>query len=243
MKCDEAPTVGLVADHQLESVAEKEIPFFVELDRRRHIRLQTLRDLRPEARDHELRALGSFFRSNILHIAHFACHARWDQTDPYSSAIEPPVGFSVSIQDIENIKLSLYGSPLVFLNACETGNVRPEYALFFSKQFLQCGARAVVATHCEVPDRFASAFAERFYRRFLDGEPAGLSLLATRRAFAVEGRNPLGLVYGLFGPPNIRINSRLTMRTKEQKHGESEYAAKDNTSDDGRRIDKARSIQ
>lgn len=243
MKCDVAPTVGLVADHRLESVSEREIPFFLDLDKRSHIRLRRLRDLRPNVRDQELRFVSRFFRDNSLNIAHFACHATWSEDDPYSSAIEPPVDFSVSCQDIENMGLSLQGSPLVFLNACETGNVRPEYALFFSKQFLQCGARAVVATHCEVPDRFASAFAERFYRRFLDGEPAGASLLATRRAFAVEDRNPLGLVYGLFGPPNIRLMSRLTIPKLETKDAESEYARKDDTGDNSGRVDKARTIQ
>src|SRR5205823_3843519 len=63
--------------------------------------------------------------------------------------------------------------PLVFLNACQSAGGSDDLRKTFNlpKAFIECGAAAVIATACPVPDLFAAAFARVFYEFFLRGQP------------------------------------------------------------------------
>jgi hypothetical protein len=103
--------------------------------------------------------------------------------------------------------------PLIFLNACKT-MTNPEHILqgaSFPNSFLRFGASGVVATACDIPDRFAAAFAAKFYENLLvnvGGRSPTISdaLLKTRQFFIHPPYyNPLGLVYGLYARNDLHI--------------------------------------
>src|SRR4029453_8357347 len=103
--------------------------------------------------------------------------------------------------------------PMVFLNACGTGEQSDSYEPpGFPAQWIgNLSALAVVATLCPVPDYFAHAFALKFYDFLFQAtlnsnalennrnRYVSEALLATRRHFMQEPyNNPLGLAYVLY---------------------------------------------
>jgi len=105
----------------------------------------------------------------------------------------------------------LPGNPLVFINACESGELRPEFYDGFIPYFMAKGARGVVGTECKTPAVFASEWALRFFPRFLDGEPLGDIFLELRREFHAKHGNPLGLLYSVYCNADTRIQPGLTI--------------------------------
>jgi hypothetical protein len=105
----------------------------------------------------------------------------------------------------------LPGNPLVFINACESGELRPEFYDGFIPYFMAKGARGVVGTECKTPAVFASEWALRFFPRFLDGEPLGDIFLDLRREFHTQHGNPLGLLYNVYCDADTRIQPGLTI--------------------------------
>ena len=84
----------------------------------------------------------------------------------------------------------LPGNPLVFINACESAELRPEFYDGFIPYFMAKGARGVVGTECKTPAIFASEWALRFFPRFLDGEPLGDLFLDAAPRVPHEARQP-----------------------------------------------------
>jgi len=105
----------------------------------------------------------------------------------------------------------LPGNPLVFINACESAELRPEFYDGFIPYFMAKGARGVVGTECKTPAVFATEWALRFFPRFLDGEPLGDIFLELRREFHTKHGNPLGLLYSLYCDADTRIQPGLTI--------------------------------
>jgi len=91
----------------------------------------------------------------------------------------------------------LRGSPLVFLNACESAELSPTFYDGFVPYFMAKGARGVIGTECRTPALFAATWARRFFERFLTGEPVGNLMLALRQEFLSAYGNPLGLLYAV----------------------------------------------
>jgi len=204
------PRLGLLTYGGLPSVMEKEIPFFEKLDGDGKLALFKLRSLDPEKKQEELKEFKGFW-GNALNLAHFACHAFYEDEAPDLSFVLLSDEFPISLRDMEVYGITIDGHPLIIINACETGNLNPLYTSHFAAAFLRYGARGVVATECAVPDAFAAHFVEQLYAHLLGGEPLGESLLATRRHFGETYHNPTGLLYSMYGPPSIRL-----MQTGEQ---------------------------
>jgi CHAT domain len=117
-------------------------------------------------------------------------------------------GDFVTVRDLQKLTLSLSTTaifdmhPLVFLNACETGtagNVATgEWN--FPSQFLDMGARGVVATEAPVWPGFAYDFGSAMMKSLGSSkQPVSLVLLNTRNDFLRKNRNPLGLLYSYYG--------------------------------------------
>ena len=166
-------------------------------------------------------------RHNMLH---FACHckeSRRGNTLLVSFIQDGDQEDAVRVIELETYKFLLrkgqfLQQPLVFLNACQSSGGADELRRTFNlpKVFIEHGAAAVIATACPVPDRFAAAFARKFYESFLrgrlimddeTGEKAvefmtiGEALQETRRYFLEELNNPLGLSYGLYSPAHYSL--------------------------------------
>ncbi|MEP6835584.1 MAG: CHAT domain-containing protein [Gemmatimonas sp.] len=104
---------------------------------------------------------------------------------------------------------TLPGNPLVFINACQTAQLSPEFYSGFVSYFMSKGARGVIGTECEVAAIFAVEWAKRFFERFLKGESVGALTLALRREFLKRDRNPLGLVYAVHCDGDVQIQPGL----------------------------------
>ena len=81
----------------------------------------------------------------------------------------------------------------------------------FPGGFLRFGASGVIATACDIDDRFAAAFSSKFYE-ILCKDTGGRSptvseaLLKTRQFFIKPPYyNPLGLAYGLYACNDLHI--------------------------------------
>ena len=88
---------------------------------------------------------------------------------------------------------------LAFLNACQTAE-RGESGSFF-EAFHNVGFAGMIGTEDQTVDQFANPLGLDFLEAFLNrGEPVGSALRKLR------GRVPLGLLYGTYCPPDIRVD-------------------------------------
>jgi hypothetical protein len=176
--------VGVLADPDLPSVANVELPF-----------------LKDE--------LKRFFKQE-MHIVHFACHTR----EPNSRRKEPrdeyllllSKDFAISRSDFIAQKMWFGDYPLVILNACGTRPRNPLQTCNTVQTLLKRNARGVITTECIVPDVFAAAFTRQFYPLLLCGQELGDALFEARKSLLeAPYHNPLGLLYALYAFPHTRI--------------------------------------
>jgi hypothetical protein len=214
------PSIALQTDKSLKYVMSEEIPYFEGLSRNARIHLLKLRDLDPKNKAQDSKYFASYCHSKAVQISHFACHAQYVEKPRHHSYLKLSNDFCLSLRDIRNLQLELAGYPLVFLNACETGLRNPLQTLDFVSLFLSIGARGVIVTEADIPDRFAAQFVKHFYQSFLEGEGIGHCLLETRRHFLEEYDNPLGLIYGFYGDPSLHIKRVPVQEIVDQTHQE-----------------------
>ena len=198
------PKLGLLSCEKLPGVRKTEIPFFEQLAADGKIALLRLRALEAADWQEEFKEFKNFWL-NEFDLAHFACHALFNNESPPQSYIEISNDFRITLMDMDVYGLVIDGYPLIVMNACETGNLNPLYTSYYAAAFLKYGARGVVASECTVPDAFAASFAEQLYTRLLAGECLGNSLLACRRYFLQQHNDPSGLLYSMYAPPTIRF--------------------------------------
>jgi hypothetical protein len=144
-------------------------------------------------------------------ILYFYCHAGGGRPDegPNSAYLGLGGGRQITLRDLrlragEDKRFA--GSPLVFVNACETAELSPFFYGGFMPYFTARGARGFIGTECEVPAVFAAAWARAFFDHFLAGNRSlGETFLTLRRRFLREENNLLGLLYALYCDGDIRV--------------------------------------
>ncbi|WP_316167477.1 MULTISPECIES: CHAT domain-containing protein [unclassified Bradyrhizobium] len=149
-------------------------------------------------------------------ILYFYCHAQStglnDPGGPDSSCLVLTDDKRITLGDLNldapTSKL-LRGKPLVFINACESAELSPAFYDGFVPYFMAKGARGVIGTECKTPALFATAWAKRFFERFLDGEPLGEVFLGLRQEFLKQHGNPLGLLYAVHCDGDTQIAPAL----------------------------------
>ncbi|HKQ99998.1 MAG TPA: CHAT domain-containing protein, partial [Pyrinomonadaceae bacterium] len=152
-------------------------------------------------------------RNNELteRLIYFYCHAaaKTAQDAPY---LKLGGGTKLKSSDLTNAggrSFSLTSAPLVFINACESGEMSPFFYDDFLSYFVSRGARGVIGTECKIPAVFASEWARRFFARFLPGKSLGELFLELRREFFFDHKNLLGLAYALYCDGDTQINPGL----------------------------------
>jgi hypothetical protein len=123
--------------------------------------------------------------------------------------------YEIKTETIETLfRPFFYARPFVFLNGCETGTqgARGTTDLSLPGIFLMRGARAVVATEAPIWDLFGYNFGALFLETLRQGKDAGEALLATRREFLMNSKNPLGLLYSYYGNPAVRIEHSTALK-------------------------------
>jgi CHAT domain-containing protein/tetratricopeptide (TPR) repeat protein len=130
-------------------------------------------------------------------ILHFATHALADSADPALatlvlsrwSARGEPLDGALRRYDIAQLRLN---ADLVVLSACDTAigrEVAGEGLLGLSQAFLQGGARTVVASLWQVPDRSTARLMREFYVELLDrGRSPAVALELAQRTVRAQPR-------------------------------------------------------
>ncbi len=133
-------------------------------------------------------------------VLYLYCHAEASTLDPADAKLILSDSQSVTLGQLQVYApwgRALAGHPLVFINACESGELTPTFYDGFVPYFLAKGARGVIGTETKTPGLFASEWAKAFFDDFFAGKPLGKVVLDQRRRFLAEHNNPLGLLYGI----------------------------------------------
>lgn len=151
-------------------------------------------------------------------LLHFAGHNVFLSSDPTASYIQLEGG------DFEPTYLSPFRewfrllSPLIFMNACRSGGVAPNYtrSVGWADRFLLTGAGAFVGTLWEVSDELAGLFAKHFYLALVSGDSLGEAMKQARAALRKELEDrkelddPTWLAYTLYGDPEATLSGEST---------------------------------
>lgn len=119
----------------------------------------------------------------------------------------------ITEDDLRGAEFFSEGRPIVFLNMCHSADLQPSLRSGLTRVFIDRNAVAVLGTECPITSVFADMFAERVLGALLCGATIGAALLEARRHFQTE-RNPLGLLYTLYGHEDARVTEQ-PMRAKE----------------------------
>jgi CHAT domain-containing protein len=95
---------------------------------------------------------------------------------------------------------------LVFINACRSAGVIPEYTqmMGWAQQFMAAGAGAFVGTLWAVRSEAACAFAEAFYHALTSGSPLGEAARTARIDASRNSSDATWLAYTVYGDPTAR---------------------------------------
>jgi hypothetical protein len=147
-------------------------------------------------------------------VLYLYCHAETNENDTDDSKLLLSGSERVTLADLEVFaptRDQLTGRPLVFINACESGELAPIFYAGFVSYFLAKGARGVIGTECRTPGLFASEWAKAFFDGLFAGRTLGDVVLELRRRFLAEYANPLGLLYGVHCDTDTVVAPALTV--------------------------------
>jgi len=145
-----------------------------------------------------------------LRLIHYSGHAEEGCLDPGENNFLKPGMIT------ENLGITLPSQPLVFLNACSSGKLPPNWNKIdnLATEFLACGAAACIVTCFDVFEKTAIFFSNRFYEYFIDQKlEAGNALKLTIKDLAQvdkkNGYNPVyditRYAYCLYGDPTVKF--------------------------------------
>ena len=166
-------------------------------------------------------------------VFYFCCHATGvgedtvvDKSDAFLKLTDKtPIRAADMAQWLTNTTFS--ARPIVFLNACQTGQMNFIFHQGFAPVFLRCGAGSVVGTQTEIPPLFASRFAQQFFCAFLSGQGrVGDILFRLRRRYADEYRNPLALLYSVYHGADVYMQKPLNRLGSIQACDDADMSSK-----------------
>lgn len=146
-------------------------------------------------------------------IHHFSCHS--DRRARSHSlilkaaghtSIRVPVSEFNGAMAIANKIAPKYSRPFAFLNACATNSPSTESLATWTDALLWAGYRGVIGTEAAAPDIFASMFSRVFYGEMIARRTVGQALQHAKWKMLKRWKNPMGLLYTLFGNPDLRIS-------------------------------------
>ena len=153
-----------------------------------------------------------------VQVHHFACHCdtRKPLDDDYTLRLSTRRGRArdVSLGELRSAyrerlaidRESRRHRGIVILNACASSHTDPLTAASFAQWFVASGHRAFIGTETDVPDGVAAGFAGAFYGRLLEAHrPLGEAVVWARRDLLRDFRNPLGLLYVVYGDTDLIV--------------------------------------
>jgi hypothetical protein len=173
------------------------------------------------------------------HIQYFACHCdtRHRNSDDYALLLAHQRGWwaqrtTVTLGALYRAfgafarRTSTGTLPLIFLNACGGARINPSSVSSFPLFFLENQNCCVIATETPVQDDFAACFAREFYAQFIRVPSCGEALYRARWRLLKDKRNPQGILYSMYGNPDLRLR-RLRTIDRADTSLESSVAASD----------------
>jgi anti-anti-sigma factor len=150
------------------------------------------------------------FEEGKFDVLHVACHGNFaGRAAADASALLLEDGTLRAADLAPRLAFALRGTaPLVFLNACQTGQVG--YSLTrlggWGAELIRLGCGAFVGTQWRVTDQVAVEVARAFYQQLVEGVPIAGALRAARDlARARFPQDPTWLAYTCFADPNARV--------------------------------------
>jgi hypothetical protein len=150
------------------------------------------------------------FEEGGFDVLHVACHGSFaGRAAADASALLLEDGTLRAADLAPRLAAALRGAaPLVFLNACQTGQVG--YSLTrlggWGAELIRLGCGAFVGTQWRVTDQVAVEVAREFYRQLVVGAPVAGALRAARdHARARFPQDPTWLAYTCFADPNASV--------------------------------------
>jgi hypothetical protein len=135
---------------------------------------------------------------------HFSTHATFKDTSPDLSTIALESGDHLFPHHLSGEAAALgKRKPLVFLNACSSGQTGLSLTSVggWTAQFLAAGAGACIGALWPIYDSRARTFARTFYRELIDGKTVGEAVRIARKGIKSED-NPTWLAYTAFADPS-----------------------------------------
>jgi hypothetical protein len=156
-------------------------------------------------------------RESLERILYFYCHGRGtgpDITkpiDPHLILVDGEIKAS-DFEDWADGDKPLPTKPLIFINACQGGQMQTMFYQSFAVTLMKQGAVGLIGAQIDVPAVFAAEYAERVFRAFLaeSKEPVRMGPLLQKvsRSMWDDHKNPLGLIYSLYRGVNCFIDWR-----------------------------------
>ncbi|WP_406358524.1 hypothetical protein [Streptomyces sp. NBC_00658] len=141
-----------------------------------------------------------FFTDQILY---FGCHGTGitHATGPGQSYLkltdQDPIRATDFIAWLNQTPLR--SNPLVFINACQGGQMSSLFYTAFGRELLTRGANCLLGPHVDIPPLFAREYAREFFDKMLHKDVrAGDIVREIVRDSAVKRKNPLSLVVALY---------------------------------------------
>ena len=149
-------------------------------------------------------------------MIHLACHNRFSETDGSTIVFDDGPWQPTDLTEAGVARTLAGAGPLVFLNACRSAGEVGWFSQMngWAQAFVKAGAGAFVGSLWAVRSSSARAFAETFYRQFVDeAQPLGTASLEARKAIADDDGDPTWLAYTIYGNPAAKV------ATKERNPG------------------------
>lgn len=97
--------------------------------------------------------------------------------------------------------------PLVFVAACQGGQLHSVFYPVFGKHLLDRGARTLIGPQIDVPRTFAKEYATRLFTAFLQPHTRlGDAMRELTRRFMDDHHNPLGLIFSLYRGIDVHLS-------------------------------------
>jgi hypothetical protein len=152
--------------------------------------------------------------NHLERIIYFYCHGTGAKDEARINLGEAKLSLTegfVSAADFQKWsgKRGLPTKPLVFINACQGGQMTTMFYKTFAVELLKQGAVGLVGAQVDIPAVFAAEYASRvFCQLFTKGEQVrlGRELRDINRDLWKHHKNPLGVVYSLYRGVNCFID-------------------------------------
>jgi CHAT domain-containing protein len=147
-------------------------------------------------------------------LIYFACHGRvagGDGTAAEQASLilsdDDPILTTDFVEWFDNQPLST--NPVVFIGACQGGQMSSMFYDAFGLELLKAGANCVIGPQVDLPVPFAARYAHELFTKFLAGNcRLGDVVRDLTRRCALERRTPLGLIISLYRGLDTQLVSR-----------------------------------